>query len=167
MKVSYTSHIKKGIVIAVIIIIMNVIGQITAFIYKPWYGFIILSVFIFLSFASTWLFNTQTKGLEQFSALISHGFKTVAVATALFFVYNFIAMHYIFPNYVNHQISIIQADIKQKGGTITNLPLDMQRAKQIWMNTQLAGVLILFLLAGGAGALLASVAAPKKYQQNR
>ncbi|RTL53184.1 MAG: DUF4199 family protein [Sphingobacteriales bacterium] len=164
MEVSYTSHIKKGIIIAVLIMLLNAIGQITELIYLPWYGFIILSVFIVAAFISTWLFNHQTKGVKGFSLILSHGFKTVAVATALFFVYNFISMHYLFPHYVDHQIGLLQEAAKQHGEPITNLPDDVNRAKQIWMNTQLAGVLILFLLAGGAGALLAAVAVPKQYR---
>ncbi len=164
MEVSCTSHIKKGIIIAGLIMLLNVIGQITELIYMPWYGFIILSVFIVAAFISTWLFNHQTKGVKGFSLILSHGFKTVAVATALFFVYNFIAMHYLFPNYVNRQINLLLEEVKKHGEVITNLPANINRAKQIWMNTQLTGVLILFLLAGGAGALLAAVAVPKKYQ---
>ncbi|WP_298391951.1 hypothetical protein [Hydrotalea sp.] len=165
MEVSYTSHIKKGIIIAVLMMLLNVIGQITELIYIPWYGFLILSVFIIAAFGSTWLFNHQTKGFEVFSVILSHGFKTVAVAIALFFVYHFIAMHYLFPNYVTHQIGLLQEEAKQHSEAVTHLPADLNRAKQIWMNTQLAGTLILFLLAGGAGALLAAVAVPKKYQQ--
>jgi CDP-diglyceride synthetase len=115
MKVSYTSHIRKGLVNAAIIIAINLIGHFNNLILLPWYGFIILTIFIIASFISTWIFNTQTKGYEPFSATLSHCFKTVAVATVIFFVYNFLAMNYFFPGYVTNQIEALKQEALQHG----------------------------------------------------
>jgi hypothetical protein len=164
MEVSYTSHIRKGLIIAAIIIAINVVGHFSNLILLPWYGFIILTIFIIASFISTWIFNTQTKGYEPFSATLSHGFKTVAVATVLFFVYNFLAMHYFFPGYVTNQIEALKQEALQHGEKMESFTTNIDKAKQIYINTQLAGILILYLLAGGAGALLAAVSAPKKFK---
>lgn len=161
MEPKFTSHIKKGLLIAALLIIINVIGQLTHLVYRDAYGLGAIAIFIISIIIATLYFGKQKNNNITFSLLLTHGFKTAVVAICIVFIYTYISLHLLFPQYTDHLLQLLTDEAKKQGKTSAEIEQGIKSARTILINTRLAGSLMINLISGAIGSLIGSVAANK------
>ena len=161
MEQKITSHIRKGLFIALMLIIVNVVGQLTKLIYEDWYRWIGTAIYIISIITSTIYFSTQNNQNVNFGILFTHSFKTTAVITCILFVYTLISVYFLFPGQIDHFVQLGVEEAKKQGKTAAEMQEGIVIARKVLVISFLAGGLMINLITGALGALLGAAIAKK------
>jgi cytochrome bd-type quinol oxidase subunit 2 len=160
------SHIKKGLIIAVILIAFNAITHFTKTYFDEWTNFVVAAITIAGIILSVYLFSKEEKNNLRFSELFSYGFKTAAAVACICFVYNLLAVYFFFPYFIKETLIRKVALLKNTA------PFDEKVFQQnihngikVEQRVYFALTLMITLFLGIIGSLIGAVAAPKKTQQ--
>lgn len=164
MQQNITSHIKKGLLIAATIIIYNIIAQLAHYSLNSWFTYSSITIFIIAIFTAVLFFKKQVPD-ATFGVLLTHGFKTTAVATCIIFLYSLLAYYIIFPNYIDDVLQAkLVAPAKAKGKSLKEIETDIQFARKVLIYSLLSVTVMLHLISGALGAL-AGAGIGKKIQK--
>ncbi len=162
METKVTSHVIKGLFLALIIIIISLVGQFTKVYLENWYGWIGIIVFPVGILLSTYFYGTQMNGNVTFGNLFVNGFKTTAVATCIVFIYTILTVYVLFPEIVD-EIMDKSLDEARKQGKATEAQLQqgVELGLKIIKISLLAGSVVFNLILGVIGALIGAAIAKK------
>jgi hypothetical protein len=162
MKEKITSHIIKGAIISALLILLNLTGLLTKWVYLSWSGWIEIIVFLVGIMMATFYYGKQMNNQVTFGQLFTHGFKTTAVVICLVFIYSWISIYFLFPGFVETKMrpGLIQARLQGK------TDLEIKQYLAIGKKVFLAGNLMLNLITGAAGSLLGSLITNKSVAYN-
>jgi len=163
MEQKTTSHIIKGIIIAIILIAIDVAGQLINLKFSNSFvignDIIIIASIIIAVFVEA---KQQAYSL-QFKDLFVYGFKVGAVFTCLFFLYNLLSVNFIFPDYIDKKF---YHDIEEarKTQVITNeqIQAGIKLSKKAIKMSIIAGSVMSNLIIAVIGAVLSAFIIPKK-----
>jgi hypothetical protein len=97
MEKKITSHSVKGLIIAALLIILDLVFQRPGFQIEERSQYLLRAALVLVSiFISCIIFSKQSGGGLKFGDVFSHGFKTTAVIAFLLAIYIFIAVKYIY-----------------------------------------------------------------------
>ena len=162
MEQVYTSHVKKGLLIAGLLVIINIISQFTAATYLNQFRALSIALFVISLVVSALIFSRELDKQLNFGMAFTHGFKTSTVITSILFIYTAISVYWAFPQQVERMVQEGVAAAKQQGKSELELSQDISTAHKVIPIFLLAGGLMLNLLTGALGALLGALVAPKK-----
>lgn len=162
MNEKVTSHIIIGAIISVLLVLTNLTGQLTKWVYLSWFGWIEIIVFLVGVIMSTLYYGKQLNSQVTFGQLFTHGFKTTAVVICLVFIYSWVSIYFLFPGFVEEKMrpGLIQARLQGK------TDLEIKQYLAIGKKVFLAGNLMLNLITGAAGSLLGSLLTNKSAEYN-
>ncbi len=156
MTIKITPHLLKGLLIFLLLVIINLIGQITKLIYQNWFFWMGLVIFIIGVLLATLHFGRQMKDQASFELLFTHGFRTATVTICLMFVYTWFSINLFFPGFIENRMErnmAMQVALKHKTGE------DIKQFLSIAKKVFLAGSLMGNLIAGALGSALGAVGA--------
>lgn len=164
------SHIKKGLTVAAILIIFNIITQFTKTNFDEWTTFVFAAIIILGVVLSTYLHSKESSESLSFSTLFGYGFKTAAVVACIYFVYTILAVYIFFPGFVEEKLKRGIEEAKKQGAfdefkMKQNAQAIEGIGKKIIIYTHLAGSIMGTLLLGVIGSLIGAVVANKNPQQ--
>ena len=151
------THIKKGLIIALVLIVLDIALQLTHNKFQPWVAYLnsaILFVGVIVGI------NIESGGRENvvFSNLFGYGFRISVVSVCILFLYTILSVYVVFPGYLSdlYQQSIIQAQ-KLPNFSASNASANKEMAMKV-MRISLLSMVVLFNLAVGiAGALVGTI----------
>jgi hypothetical protein len=162
METKVTSHVLKGLILALILIVIGLVGQFTKLYLEKWYGWISIVVFPTGILLSTYYYGQQMNGNVTFGNLFVNGFKATAVATCIVFVYTLLSVYLLFPEIVDEILDKGMEEARKQGkATEAQLQQGMELGHKIVKITLLAGSLIFNLILGVLGALIGAAIAKK------
>ena len=161
MEPKITSHIIKGLFIALLLIIVNVIGQLSSYIFEDWYRWVGTTVYVVSIITSTILFSNQNHQNVNFGILFTNSFKTAAVITCILFLYTLVSVYLLFPGQIDHFVQLGVEEAKKQGKTAAEMQEGMTIARKVLVISFLAGGLMINLITGALGALLGAAIAKK------
>lgn len=162
METKVTSHVIKGLFLALLIIIISLVGQFTKVYLEKWYSWIGIIVFPVGILLSTYYYGIQMNGNVTFGNLFVNGFKTTAVATCIIFIYTVLTVYVLFPEIVDEIMDKSLDDARKQGkATEAQLQQGMEIGHKIVKIMLLAGSLIFNLILGVIGALIGAAIAKK------
>jgi uncharacterized membrane protein affecting hemolysin expression len=158
MTITITPHQLKGSLIFFLLMIINLIGQITKLIYQNWFFWMGLVIFIVGVLLATLHFGRQMKDQASFELLFTHGFRTATVTICLMFVYTWFSIYLFFPGFIENRMKLNTAmEVVLKHKTAEGIDQFLSIGKKVF----LAGSLMGNLIAGVLGSLLGAVIAKK------
>jgi amino acid transporter len=161
MDTNFTSHIKKGAAIAVLLIILNIIAQVLKQSFESWHRISFIVLFIFSLIASSILFKKECREDLPFGVLFTHNFKTATVTVCLFFIYTLLAVYLLFPGQFDFMMGDAMEQAKKQGKSPAELQENITMAKKVIVLSFISGGLVMNLITGVLGALLGAVIARK------
>ena len=161
MEQKITSHIVKGLIIAAVLIVVNIIGQITGAIYTENYRWIGTVIYIASIIVSAIYFSNQNKQNVTLGMLFTHSFKTAAVITTILFIYTLLSVYFIFPQQINHFVQEGINEAKKQGKSAAEIQEAIIMARKVLIISFLAGGLMINLITGALGAFLGAAIAKK------
>ncbi len=165
MENKISTHITKGIIISLILIVLDIIGHLTGLIFEQWFGYSVLVIAVCLFIWPPLQYGKELNNNVTFGNLFSHGFKTAAVFACIMFVFTIISIYLLFPDFVDE---LIQKQMEKAAASGKDIPAPseegMQMAKKITRIVMLAGGVIGNLLVGTIGSLIGAAIAKKNPQ---
>jgi len=165
MEQKVTSHIVKGLIIALILVIVNVIGHVTNLAFDSWYNWIGTIIFFGGVIWSVNYYGKQVNNNVTFGNLFAHGFKTTAVITCIVFVFTVISVYVLFPDFIDQMIQK-QMEESRKTNNLSDEQFEqgMAMAKKIGTIAALAGSILGSLIVGALASLIGAAATRKNPQ---
>lgn len=165
MEKTITTHITKGIVLALVLIVLNLIGHLLNIDLEQWFGWVNFAIFIIAIIWSVNVYGTQMNNNVTFGNLFGHGFKVAAVAIGITFLYTLLSIYILFPDSIER---IMQKGIEKavQEGKMTSEQAQQNSAmmKKIITISILAGSVFINALIGAIGSLIGAAITKKNPQ---
>ena len=163
MEKKVMSHITKGLIIALIGIVIGVAGYLGGLEQQSWFRW--LSTIITCA-GIIWgcvYYANQLDGRVTFGNIFAHGFKISVVITLITIVYLVLAMTVLFPEMKDKALETARQEM-EKGGKMSEEQIEqgIEMTKKFFMPFVLGAVLFGTLIAGAIASLIGAAIAKKK-----
>jgi formate hydrogenlyase subunit 3/multisubunit Na+/H+ antiporter MnhD subunit len=165
METKPTSHIMKGLIISLVMIIFGLVLYFTGQSQNKalsWLQFVILVAGIAYSCI---LYAKQMDGNVTFGQDFAHGFKTTAVIIVIFAVWTFISMKFIFPDMVDKAIETARAEYEKQGKlSDEQISQALEIIRKFAAIGAVAGIIFMFGIIGAIASVIGADVAKKNPQ---
>jgi len=156
----------KGLLIALIVIILGIVGYFTGLGFSTtWYNWVVNLVLLAAIIIACIHFANQKQGFVTFGNVFLHGFKLSAVITIIMLVYTILAFTVLFPD-MKEKIFEMQAAQMEKQGVDSDKMEQATNAMKNFFWPITIGVTIFGTLIWGTIASLIGAAVAKKKKFN-
>lgn len=165
MEKKVTTTVTKGLVLALILIVIDLIGHLTHLSLSDWYKWIGTIVLVAGIIWSDISYGKEIDNNVTFGNLFAHGFKVSAAVACIIFVYTVLSVYLLFPDFVN-QIVDKAMDEARKQGKVTEdqIQQGLPMANKITTIALLAGSVIGTLIVGAIASLIGAAVTKKNPQ---
>lgn len=157
-----TSHIFKGLIISLVIILFGLIIYFTGQITNQALGYVQYLILMGGIIYACISFSNQKSGDVTFGEVFSHGFKTTTVIAAVMCVYTIISLKFIFPEMIDIIIRESRRSMEEKNMSDSDIENAMDMMKNNFVPFAIAGILFMFALIGAISSLIGAAVAKKK-----
>ena len=152
----------KGLLIALIVIILGIAGYFTGLGFSTWYNWVVNGVMCIAILIACIHFANQKQGYVTFGNVFLHGFKISAVITIIVLVYTLLAFTVLFPDMKEKIFEMQQAQMEKSGLDDDKLEQAMTMMKKYFMIFLVLGVIFGTLIWGSIASLVGAAVAKKK-----
>ena len=154
------THIKKGMLIGLILILLDIALQLTHNKFQLWVANTNIAIMLLGVIIAMNIQTPKTDGKIVFSNLFGYGFRVSVVAVCALFIYNVLSVYVVFPGYLTelYEHNLAEAQ-KLPNFDATKVAENKDMAMKV-MRTSLLSMVVMFNLAIGiTGALVGSIIA--------
>lgn len=152
----------KGLLIALIVIILGIAGYFTGLGFSTWYNWVVNAIMLAAIIIACVHFANQKQGFVTFGNVFLHGFKITAVIAVIVLVYTLLAFTVLFPDMKEKVFEMQQAQMEKRGLDDDKLEQGMTMMKKYFMIFLVLGVIFGTLIWGCIGSLIGAAVAKKK-----
>jgi hypothetical protein len=165
MEYKITSHIKKGLIISLILVVLDLISGLAGFRLADWYRWIPTIVIIIAVIIACITYGKQLHNNTSFGNVFAHGFKTTAVIICIMVLYTLISIYIIFPETKGLALEMARKQMEEKG----NLPQDaiekgLEMTNRFFLPFAIAGAIFGTGFSGAIASLLGAAITKKNPQ---
>ena len=152
----------KGLLIALIVIILGIAGYFTELGFSTWYNWVVNAIMFAAIIIACVHFANQKQGYVTFGNVFLHGFKITAVIAIIVLVYTLLAFTVLFPDMKEKMFEMQQAQMEKQGLDDDKLEQCMEMMKKYFMIFLVIGVIFGTLIWGCIASLIGAAVAKKK-----
>jgi len=152
----------KGLLIALIVIVLGIVGYFTEIGFSTWYNWVVNAIMFAAIIIACVHFANQKQGYVTFGNVFLHGFKITAVITIIVLVYTLLAFTVLFPDMKEKIFEMQQAQMEKSGIEDDKLEQAMTMMKKYFMIFLVIGVIFGTLIWGCIASLIGAAVAKKK-----
>jgi hypothetical protein len=152
----------KGLLIALIVIILGIAGYFTNLGFSTWYNWVVNAIMLAAIIIACVHFANQKQGYVTFGNVFLHGFKITAVVAIIVLVYTLLAFTVLFPDMKEKIFEMQQAQMEKRGIDDDKLEQGMTMMKKYFMIFLVIGVIFGTLIWGSIASLIGAAVAKKK-----
>ena len=152
----------KGLLIALIVIILGIVGYFTELGFSTWYNWVVNAIMFAAIIIACVHFANQKQGFVTFGNVFLHGFKITAVIAIIVLVYTLLAFTVLFPDMKEKIFEMQQAQMEKNGLDDDKLEQGMTMMKKYFMIFLVIGVIFGTLIWGSIASLIGAAVAKKK-----
>ena len=152
----------KGLLIALIVIILGIAGYFTGLGFSTWFNWVVNAVMFAAIIIACVHFANQKQGYVTFGNVFLHGFKITAVVAIIVLVYTLLAFTVLFPDMKEKIFEMQQAQMEKSGLDDDKLEQAMTMMKKYFMIFLVLGVIFGTLIWGSIASLVGAAVAKKK-----
>ena len=152
------THINKGLVIAALLILLDIIIQLSQQKMQPWVMYANSAALLVGVVVAVQLRTSEQEEKVQFSNLFGYGFKVSVVTACILFLYTILSLYLIFPGYVTdiYNQNIAQAQ-KTDGFDAAKIAQNKDMAIKVIRISTLSSVVMYNLAVGIVGAAIGAI----------
>ncbi len=162
MEKKITSHIVKGFIIALILIIFGLIIYFTGLYENKSLQYIQYAILIAGIIWSCTSYASQLNGNVTFGNIFAHGFKTTAVIIVLICIWTFVSLKFLFPEMTDKIISEARKGMEEKNMSDADIDRALTLTRDYFMPFAIGGIILMFCLFGAVASLIGAAVAKKK-----
>jgi len=152
----------KGLLIALIVIILGIAGYFTGLGFSTWFNWVVNAIMFAAIIIACVHFANQKQGFVTFGNVFLHGFKITAVIAIIVLVYTLLAFTVLFPDMKEKMFEMQQAQMEKQGLDDDKLEQGMTMMKKYFMIFLVIGVIFGTLIWGCIASLIGAAVAKKK-----
>lgn len=157
------SHIIKGVVIALIGIVLNVIGYMAKLDQESWFRWISTIITCGGVIWACISYANQMDGRVSFGNVFAHGFKTSVVIALISVIYFVLAITVLFPEMKDKALDIARQKMEE-GGKMSDEQINqgLEMTKKFFTPITIGAILLGTLIFGAIASLIGAAVAKKK-----
>ena len=152
----------KGLLIALIVIILGIAGYFTGLGFSTWFNWVVNAIMFAAIIIACVHFANQKQGYVTFGNVFLHGFKITAVVAIIVLVYSLLAFTVLFPDMKEKIFEMQQAQMEKQGLDDDKLEQATTMMKKYFMIFLVIGVIFGTLVLGSISSLIGAAVAKKK-----
>lgn len=152
---------EKGIIIALILIVLNLVFHFTKQDQNPYLGWVGIAIFVISIIYVTILYSKENNGQVTFGNLFAHSFKISAIVTLIMIVWVVLMYKVIFPDMQESIMQMQRTAALKKGASEQEITKGLEISKKFFMTFAIGGTLITYAILGLIGALLGAAFSKK------
>lgn len=152
----------KGVLIALLVIIIGIVGYYTDLAFTSWYNWVSNGVMFIAIIAACIHFANQKQGYVTFGNVFLHGFKVTAVVTVILLLYSILAMTILFPDMKERIFEMQQSKMEESGLDGDKIDQAMVMMKKYFTLFMVMGVIFGTMIFGCIASLIGAAVAKKK-----
>lgn len=152
----------KGIMIALLIIILGIAGYFSGLGFSGWYNWVVNGVMIIALIIACIFYADQKGGYVTFGNVFMHGFITSIVITVILLVYTVLAFTVLFPDMKEKIFEMQVEQMEKRGMDSEKIEQGMSIARRFFWPFLIMGVIFGNLIFGCIASLLGAAFAKKK-----
>jgi len=165
MEKKVTTHIVKGLIISLILIVFDLIGGFAAFKFQGWYRWTTSGLLVVAVIWACINYGMQKNQNVTFGELFSHGFKTSAVVACVMVLFSIVSLLLLFPETKEQALDMARKQMEQKGNlTEDMIDRSMDITRKMFIPFAIIGVIIGTLVVGLIGSLIGAAVTKKNPQ---
>lgn len=153
---------EKGIIIALILIVLQLIMYFTGNMNNSGLGWAVNIIFLAGIIYFVYQESKEKNGQLTFGNLFAHGFKISAIVTLIMIVWSILMFKVIFPNLQDQMMQVQRSELLKNGLTDDQIQTSQDIAKKFFMTFVVGGTIIIYALLGVIGALIGAAVSKKK-----
>lgn len=151
----------KGLIIALIIIILGIAGYYSGLAFTNWYNWIVNGVMLIALIIACVHYANQKEGYVTFGKVFLHGFVTSIVITVILLVYTIIAFKFLFPDMQDRIFEMQTEQMEKRGLDSEKMEQAMTMMKRFFWPFLIMGVIFGNLIFGCIASLIGAAVAKK------
>ncbi|WP_447642751.1 MULTISPECIES: DUF4199 domain-containing protein [Chitinophagaceae] len=166
MEQKQTSHIIKGVIIGLILIVYSTALYLMGQMMNKGLGYISYIILIIGLIISGNVYSKENNANVTFGNVFAHCFKTNIIVTLLVIVWSVLSLKLIFPNMENEMLDLTRKEL-EKAGTYSDdqISQSLTFMKKGFMVFMIGGAILGYAILGAIGSLIAAAVAKKNPQQ--
>jgi NADH:ubiquinone oxidoreductase subunit 6 (subunit J) len=165
MEKKVTSPVIKGLLIALVLIILGFIGRAANIQYEGWFGWVSYGLLIGGIIVSCIVYSNQMEHDVTFGNVFSNGFKTTAVVTCLTILF-MVILFLVMPEMKNEMIENARNEAAKGPGTEEEIEQGMRMFEKMFWVFIIGGILLAYLFMGCIASLIGAAIAKKNPRPN-
>jgi|SRR5215469_12730954 len=156
------SHIIKGLLVALILIVIGIVGYFTKLSDQSWFQWT-SNVILFI--AVIWgciYYANQMNGQVTFGNVFVHGFKMSVVIALILIVYTALAITIIFPEMKDKALDVARQRMEERNLPDSQIETGMEVTKKFFLPIAIGAILFGTLIFGAIASLIGAGVAKKK-----
>lgn len=161
MENKISSPAAKGILIALILIVLSLTLQLLDLSQNKSIGSLL---FVILVFGLIWAARTyaaQNNANVTFGNVFAHCFKTNAAVTALMIVFTLISIKFISPEQVTIAMDEARANLEDRNMSDEQIDQALEITKKFFLPLTIGGILLIYIVVGVVGSLIGAAVVKK------
>lgn len=156
------SHQTKGLLIALIIIVINIGGYFGKLAFESWFGWISYLVLLVAIIWGCNYYAQQMKGNVSFGDVFTHGFKISVVVTLILLLYTIISVTLLFPEVREKGMEVARQKMEEQN-KLTSEQIDqaLEMVKKFFWPITIGAILLGNLICGCIASLIGAAVAKK------
>ena len=152
----------KGLLIALIVIVLGIVGYYTELGFNNWFNWAVNGIMFVAVIIACVHFAKQKDGYVTFGNVFMHGFKITSVIAAIVLIYSLLAFTVLFPDMKERMFEMQQAQMEKQGFDDDKMEQGMAFMKKYFMIFLVLGVIFGTLIWGSIASLIGAAVAKKK-----
>lgn len=157
---------EKGIIIALILIVLQLIMYFTGNMSNSGLGWGVNILFVIAIIYFVFQEAKARSGQLTFGNLFAHGFKISAIVTLIMIVWGILMFKVIFPNLQDQMLQMQRSELLKSGLSEDKIQQSEEIGKKFFMTFIIGGTIIIYALLGVVGSLIGA-AISKKTPKNQ
>ena len=157
------THVVKGVIVALILIVVGLVGHFAGIDMQTWFRWLPLLILCAGVIWGCIYYSQQLNGYVTFGNVFSHGFKMTAVITIIVIIWTVISVTLIFPEVKEKALDTARQQMEDRG-TMSSAEIDraVDITKRFFMVFTIGYILFGTLIVGAIASLIGAAVAKKK-----
>jgi hypothetical protein len=163
MEKKVMTHVQKGLLVSLILIVIGIAGYFTKLFEQSWFSWASNGI---LCIAVIWgciTYANQMNGQVTFGNVFAHGFKMSVVVALILIVWVLLAMTVLFPEMKDKTLEMARQRMEERGNlSDSQIEQGVEFTKKFFIPFAIGGTLLGTLIFGTVASLIGAAVAKKK-----
>lgn len=164
MEKKITTHITKGLILALVLIVIDVVATVTGIKYENWFRWLPTLLFCVAIIWACINYANQMDNNVTFGNVFVHGFKVSTVIACIMVLYVILSIFVLFPEQVDKAMEVARKQMEEKNVPDANIEQGIALGKKLFVPFAIGGAALGSVIVGAIASVIGGAIAKKNPQ---